>query len=70
LKTIKKMSRAGRHGAGIITKSAPGEKLALYHYIDEQREAFSLRVDGDFPGTREFWYAHRELDLRGPTQLP
>ncbi|QOG19234.1 hypothetical protein [Bradyrhizobium sp. SEMIA] len=51
--------------ADLITKSAPGEKLALYHYIDGQREAFSLRVDGDFPGTQEFWYARRELDLRG-----
>jgi GNAT superfamily N-acetyltransferase len=51
--------------ADLITKSAPGEKLALFHYIDATREAFSLRVDGDFPGTQEFWYAHRELDLKG-----
>jgi GNAT superfamily N-acetyltransferase len=51
--------------ADLITRSAPGEKLAVYHYIDAAREAFSLRVDGDFPGTREFWFAHRELDLKG-----
>jgi GNAT superfamily N-acetyltransferase len=51
--------------ADLITKSAPGEKSSAYHYIDASREAFSLRVDGDFPGTREFWYAYRELDLKG-----
>jgi hypothetical protein len=51
--------------ADFITKSAPGEKSSAYHYIDASREAFSLRVDGDFPGTREFWYAYRELDLKG-----
>ncbi|MBV8701605.1 hypothetical protein [Bradyrhizobium sp.] len=51
--------------ADLITNSAPGKKLALYYYIDRQREAFSLPVDGDFAGTQEFWYAHRELDLRG-----
>jgi hypothetical protein len=32
---------------------APGEKASAYHYIDGSREAFSLRVDGDFPGARE-----------------
>lgn len=51
--------------ADLITKSAPGEKSVAYHYIDAARQAFSVRVDGDFPGTREFWYAHRELDLKG-----
>jgi GNAT superfamily N-acetyltransferase len=51
--------------ADLVTKSAPGEKSSAYHYIDASREAFSLRVDGDFPGTREFWYAYRELDLKG-----
>jgi hypothetical protein len=25
----------------------------------------SLRIDGDFPGTQEVWFAHRELDLKG-----
>ena len=49
----------------LITKSAPGEKLIAYHYIDAGQMAFSLRVDGDFPGTREFWYAHPVLDLKG-----
>ena len=48
-----------------ITKSAPGSKSTVYHFIDGAREAFSLRVDGDFPGTQEFWFAHRELDLKG-----
>jgi GNAT superfamily N-acetyltransferase len=51
--------------ADLITRSAPGEKLAVFHYIDASREAFSLRIDGDFPGTQEFWFAHRELDLKG-----
>ncbi|MGZ3416074.1 MAG: hypothetical protein ACXVAT_19850 [Isosphaeraceae bacterium] len=51
--------------ADLITKSAPGEKPAVFHYIDGEREAFSLRVDGDFPGTQEFWCAERELDLKG-----
>ncbi|HEV7600140.1 MAG TPA: hypothetical protein VGO49_07750 [Bradyrhizobium sp.] len=48
-----------------ITRSAPGEKSTVYHFIDGTKEAFSLRVDGDFPGTREFWFAYRELELKG-----
>ena len=48
-----------------ITKSAPGEKSIAYHFIDAAKESFSLRVDGDFPGSQEFWFAHRELDLKG-----
>lgn len=42
-----------------ISRSAPGDKWAVYHFIDGSREAFSLRVSGDFPGTQEFWFAHR-----------
>jgi GNAT superfamily N-acetyltransferase len=48
-----------------ISRSAPGDKSAVYHFIDGSREAFSLRVSGDFPGTQEFWFAHRDLDLKG-----
>lgn len=48
-----------------ITRSAPGEKSTVYYFIDAAKEAFSLRVDGDFPGTQEFWFAHRELNLKG-----
>lgn len=48
-----------------ITRSAPGDKSIAYHFIDARKESFSLRVDGDFPGTQEFWFAHRELDLKG-----
>ncbi|MCC8947502.1 hypothetical protein H8A97_20915 [Bradyrhizobium sp. Arg62] len=48
-----------------ITRSAPGSKSTVYHFIDWADETFSLRVDGDFPGTQEFWYAHREIDLKG-----
>jgi GNAT superfamily N-acetyltransferase len=48
-----------------ITRSAPGEKSTVYHFIDGARESFSLRIDGDFPGTQEFWFAHQELDLKG-----
>jgi hypothetical protein len=39
--------------------------MAVFHYIDASPEAFSLRIDGDFPGTQEFWFAHRGLDLKG-----
>ena len=48
-----------------ITRSAPGEKSTAYHFIDAAKESFSLRIDGDFPGSQEFWFAHRELDLKG-----
>lgn len=48
-----------------ISRSAPGDKSAVYHFIDGSREAFSLRVSGDFPGTQEFWFAHRDLELKG-----
>jgi GNAT superfamily N-acetyltransferase len=48
-----------------ITRSAPGAKSTVYHFIDGTQQAFSLRVDGDFPGTQEYWYAHRSLDLKG-----
>ena len=48
-----------------ITRSAPGEKSIAYHFIDAAKESFSLRIDGDFPGSQEFWFAHRELDLKG-----
>lgn len=48
-----------------LTRSAPGNKSTVYHFIDGVREAFSLRVDGDFPGTQEFWFVQRQLDLKG-----
>jgi GNAT superfamily N-acetyltransferase len=48
-----------------LTKSAAGSKSAVFHYIDGGKETFSLRVDGDFPGTEEFWYAQRSLELKG-----
>ncbi len=48
-----------------LTKSATGSKSAVYHYIDGVEETFSVRIDGDFPGTEEFWYAQRSLDLKG-----
>jgi GNAT superfamily N-acetyltransferase len=48
-----------------ISRSAPGDKSAVYHSIDGSRETFSLRVIGDFPGTQEFWFASRDLDLKG-----
>jgi GNAT superfamily N-acetyltransferase len=48
-----------------ITRSAPGEKSIAYHFINAAKESFSLRIDGDFPGSQEFWFAHRELDLKG-----
>jgi GNAT superfamily N-acetyltransferase len=48
-----------------LTRSAPGSKFAIYHFVDGKAETFSLRVDGDFPGTKEFWYAQRSLDLKG-----
>src|SRR5260370_23461311 len=48
-----------------ISRRAPGDKSAVYHSIDGSRETFSLRVIGDFPGTQEFWFASRDLDLKG-----
>jgi GNAT superfamily N-acetyltransferase len=48
-----------------LTKSTAGSKSAVFHYIDGGKETFSLRIDGDFPGTEEFWYAQRSLDLKG-----
>lgn len=43
-------SAADRSPPSIISSTGP-ERLS--------------RVDGDFPGSQEFWFAHRELDLRG-----
>jgi len=48
-----------------LAKSAPGSTSVVYHFIDGVAETFSLRIDGDFPGTEEYWYAQRSLDLKG-----
>src|SRR5690348_784277 len=48
-----------------LSKSAPGPKSVVYHFVDGTAETFSLRIDGDFPGSKDFWYAQRSLDLKG-----
>ncbi len=55
---------ARRHG-GSPQPERPRDKSAVYHSIDGSRETFSLRVIGGFPGTQEFWFASRALDLKG-----
>jgi GNAT superfamily N-acetyltransferase len=48
-----------------LSRSAPGSKSAIYHFVDGIAETFSVRIDGDFPGSKEYWYAQRSLDLKG-----
>ncbi|HMK89813.1 MAG TPA: GNAT family N-acetyltransferase [Methylocystis sp.] len=49
----------------LITKSAVGDKLIIYDFIDGMGHAFRLRVEGSLSGPGEVWFVERTFELSG-----
>ena len=49
----------------LITKSAGGDKLIKYEFIDGIGETFRLKVEGGQSGDGEMWFVERTFELQG-----
>ena len=49
----------------LITKSASGDKLIKYEFIDGIGQAFRLKVEGGSSGVGEMWFVERTFELQG-----
>jgi GNAT superfamily N-acetyltransferase len=48
-----------------LTKSAVGDKLIKYEFIDGVGQTFRLRVEGSLSGQGEAWFVERTFELSG-----
>ena len=49
----------------LVTKSLVSDKSIIYHYIDGQKQSFSVRVGGGLPDDQGIWFVRRSFEMRG-----